>query len=65
MRQVHLPKNAILELTYRCNHHCKFCSCPWDAPNSTYPKGKELAVSEWITAVDKLYPKFDTSEKFS
>ena len=55
MIQAHLPNTAILELTYSCNHHCKFCSCPWDAPKSAYPKGKELTVPEWITAVDKLY----------
>lgn len=57
MRPVHLPNEAILELTYRCNHQCKFCSCPWDAPSSAYPKGKELAVPEWLTAIDKLYDK--------
>ena len=26
-----LPSTAVLELTYRCNHECIFCSCPWYA----------------------------------
>ena len=50
-----LPKSVALELTYRCNHHCKFCSCPWYATNSTYHLGKELTVDQWKTVVRKLY----------
>ena len=50
-----LPQSAVLELTYRCNHHCLFCSCPWDAPGSTYPKQKELGLNEWMEVVDRLY----------
>lgn len=57
MNCIHLPNSVALELTYRCNHRCKFCSCPWDAPNSAYPKGKELSVSEWKQVVDRLYDK--------
>ena len=57
MKIVHLPKSVVLELTYRCNHKCKFCSCPWDAPNSTYPKGEELSVRDWTKVVDILYSK--------
>ena len=52
---VHLPKSVALELTYRCNHRCIFCSCPWDAPNSSYPRGEELSTLEWKKAVDILY----------
>ena len=26
-----LPSVAVLEMTYRCNHACRFCSCPWFA----------------------------------
>lgn len=55
MKEVCLPKAAVLELTYKCNHKCKFCSCPWDAPDSKYPKGEELSVDEWIRVVDILY----------
>ena len=51
------PKAAVLELTYRCNHRCKFCSCPWEAPDSTYPKGQELGIEEWKRCVDILYDK--------
>lgn len=49
-----LPKSVILELTYRCNHNCKFCSSPWLAPNSKYPKRQELSVKEWKKAIDIL-----------
>lgn len=50
-----LPPAVVLELTYKCNHHCIFCSCPWYAPNSKYPVGKELSLYEWKTTIDKLY----------
>ena len=50
-----LPYSVVLELTYRCNHRCIFCSCPWDAPNSKYPKGQELCLEQWKEAIDKLY----------
>ena len=49
------PLSVVLELTYKCNHRCIFCSCPWYAPNSKYPKGQELSLDEWKTAIDKLY----------
>jgi len=52
---IRIPHNAVLELTYRCNHTCKFCSCPWYAPNSHYPKGKELNIAQWIHVIDRLY----------
>ncbi len=39
-----IPKAVVLELTYRCNHKCLFCSCPWYAPNSSYNKGRELSL---------------------
>lgn len=49
------PTSAVLELTYKCNHACKFCSCPWYAPNNRYPKGDELSIDEWKIIIDKLY----------
>ena len=52
-----LPPSVVLELTYRCNHRCLFCSCPWEAPGSAYPKGKELDLKEWMEVVDRLYAK--------
>lgn len=57
MKIAHLPISVALELTYKCNHQCKFCSCPWDAPHSAYPKGEELSVRDWMRAVDILYSK--------
>lgn len=57
MRNFHLPNSVVLELTYKCNHKCNFCSCPWDAPCSAYPKAPELTVPEWKRVVDKLYNK--------
>ena len=50
-----LPYAVVLELTYRCNHRCIFCSCPWDAPESKYPRGEELCLEQWKEAIDKLY----------
>ena len=50
-----LPKSAVLELTYKGNHKCLFCSCPWYAPHSTYPMGKELEFSQWKQIIDKFY----------
>lgn len=55
MTVVKLPPTVVLELTYRCNHRCKFCSCPWDAPNNKFQKGKELTTTEWFAAIDRLY----------
>ena len=33
-----------LELTYRCNHQCIFCSCPWES-DEKYRKD-ELSTAE-------------------
>lgn len=57
MKIANLPKSVALELTYRCNHKCKFCSCPWDAPNSTYLKGEELSICDWMKVIELLYNK--------
>lgn len=50
-----LPKAAVLELTYRCNHKCLFCSCPWYAHNSSYPVKTELDINQWKQAISRLY----------
>ena len=50
-----LPLSVVLELTYKCNHRCIFCSCPWYAPESTYLKDDELSLGDWRTAIDRLY----------
>jgi len=52
--ELRFPQAAILELTYRCNHRCLFCSCPWDAPNSNYLKNSELDFGQWCKAIDIL-----------
>lgn len=52
-----LPKCAVLELTYQCNHKCKFCSCPWYARDNNYPVGQELDLSQWKYVINKLYDK--------
>lgn len=50
-----IPRSAVLELTYRCNHYCRFCSCPWENKEGTYQKGKELSGAQWCLVIDKLY----------
>lgn len=52
---ISLPRSVVLELTYKCNHQCKFCSCPWYAPHGHYPCGQELNLEQWKHAIDKLY----------
>ena len=47
-----LPKVAALELTYRCNHKCLFCSCPWEA-DEEYLK-EELSCQDWMQIIDTL-----------
>lgn len=49
-----LPKTAVLELTYRCNHTCLFCSCPWESPAWGMPCRDEMTADQWQTAVTKL-----------
>ena len=56
-RVIRLPRNAVLEVTYQCNHRCLFCSCPWYAPEGKYPKGEELDLQAWKEVVDRLYDK--------
>ena len=46
------PSVAALELTYRCNHECFFCSCPWEA-NQQY-KTDELSLREWKQVINLL-----------
>lgn len=48
------PQSAVLELTYRCNHLCKFCSCPWENPSGAFEKGAELTTEQWFGIIDKV-----------
>ena len=50
-----IPKSVVLELTYKCNHKCKFCSCPWYSPYGNYNCGQELSLAHWKHAINKLY----------
>ena len=45
-----LPSVAVLELTYRCNHACRFCSCPWFG--GMMAQGEEMAAAEWKRLID-------------
>ena len=45
-----LPPVAALELTYRCNHACRFCSCPWFA--GMIKPSAEMSVDEWKRLVE-------------
>jgi len=49
-----LPKAAILEMTFNCNHQCIFCCCPWEAPENNYPIDKELTIEDWKEVIDFL-----------
>jgi len=48
-----LPATCVLELTYKCNHKCLFCSCPWEADND-YKKRQELSLDEWKRCIKTL-----------
>lgn len=49
-----LPATGVLEMTYRCNHRCGFCSCPWYAASGGYQQRGEMNVAEWQAVVDRL-----------
>jgi radical SAM protein with 4Fe4S-binding SPASM domain len=42
-----LPATAVLEMTYRCNHRCIFCSCPWEDPAGGFARHEELSIDAW------------------
>lgn len=48
-----LPTTCVLEMTYRCNHACLFCSCPWYAANG-FPEYEEMSTAEWKELIDGL-----------
>jgi radical SAM protein with 4Fe4S-binding SPASM domain len=49
-----LPSTGVLEMTYRCNHKCLFCSCPWEAKNNGFYRHEELTTREWKECILKL-----------
>jgi radical SAM protein with 4Fe4S-binding SPASM domain len=60
-----LPSTVILELTYRCNHSCLFCSCPWYREPSRYPMHVELEPSQWKSLISRLCARGVTHIAFS
>ena len=56
---VFIPESVVFELTYKCNHRCLFCSCPWEAEAvgaPFYEKGTELHFEDWKKVLNKLHP---------
>jgi radical SAM protein with 4Fe4S-binding SPASM domain len=54
---IYIPDSVVLELTYKCNHRCLFCSCPWEACVEGHPKyerNEELTVEQWKQTLDVL-----------
>lgn len=49
-----LPATAVLELTYRCNHQCIFCSCPWEDGSGSFNRQDELTADQWKAAISRL-----------
>lgn len=47
---MNLPRVMTVELTYRCNHRCIFCSCPWEY--ETELRETELSTDEWKSIFD-------------
>ncbi len=47
-----LPATAVLEMTYRCNHACLFCSCPWYTDG--FEQRPELTADQWCDVVRRL-----------
>ena len=45
-----LPSVAVLEMTYRCNHACRFCSCPWFA--GMLKPEPEMEIDEWKRLIE-------------
>ena len=49
-----LPATAVLEMTYRCNHKCIFCSCPWYSKSHSFDARDELSTQQWKDLISKL-----------
>jgi radical SAM protein with 4Fe4S-binding SPASM domain len=49
-----LPATAVLEMTYRCNHRCIFCSCPWENPAGGFARRDELSIDAWKNVLHTL-----------
>jgi radical SAM protein with 4Fe4S-binding SPASM domain len=60
-----LPTTAVLEMTYRCNHQCLFCSCPWEDPAGRFSRLPELSVAEWKEVIRQLTARGVTDLAFT
>jgi radical SAM protein with 4Fe4S-binding SPASM domain len=60
-----LPPTAVFEMTYKCNHTCLFCSCPWEYSGSDYKKDTELNLEEWKQCIDLLIEYGTSSFSFT
>lgn len=49
-----LPTTAVLEMTYRCNHACLFCSCPWERRDGDFDRREEMPAEKWRSVVSML-----------
>lgn len=49
-----VPRTAVLELTFQCNHQCVFCSVPWDNPGGQFGRAAEMTARDWIACIDTL-----------
>jgi radical SAM protein with 4Fe4S-binding SPASM domain len=49
-----LPGTAVLEMTYACNHRCRFCSCPWEATAGGFERRPERDIAWWKTTLARL-----------
>ncbi|MBL8025701.1 MAG: radical SAM protein [Fibrobacteres bacterium] len=49
-----LPATGVLELTYKCNHSCLFCSCPWENSRGDFAKENELTLDEWKAVITRF-----------
>jgi len=49
-----LPATAVLEMTYRCNHRCRFCCCPWESPRGDFPRLEEMSLEQWKEILARL-----------
>lgn len=58
-----LPRTAVFEMTYRCNHQCVFCSCPWFSGH--YEVLPEIDAGEWCRLLDELNRRKVLSIAFS
>ncbi|MCU0607593.1 MAG: radical SAM protein [Candidatus Edwardsbacteria bacterium] len=52
-------------MTYRCNHSCLFCSCPWFAPDGRFDVRPELDPHEWMDLITQLASMGVTHFSFS